>query len=210
MKTIAFYSPCFCLSNRVWHGQIISCTVVIYPNYFKCLGTIFAIFLLQKTHYFLEWTHQILTPSNVSAARCRLLLLSNLAWMMALASRLHYFDWICLWPWPWIFKIKPYIGHNLRIQLTWNQSVTNYLGVMFHILTWPWLTLTLNIQGQTFKLTSSKRSVPQIKSKMSCLDTMSQWYNFDIARDFTYDLDRESSRSNLKWPYMCLQNGWSD
>ena len=73
MKTIAFYSPCFCLSNRVWHGQIISCTVVTYPNYFKCLGTIFAIFWLQKTRYFLERTHQILTPSNVSAARCRLL-----------------------------------------------------------------------------------------------------------------------------------------
>ena len=35
----------------------------------------FRIFLLQKTHYFLERTHQILTPSNVSAARCRLLLL---------------------------------------------------------------------------------------------------------------------------------------
>ena len=73
METIAFYLPCFCLSNRVWHGQIISCTVVIYPNYFKCLGTIFAMFLLQKTHYFLERTHQILTPWNVSAARCRLL-----------------------------------------------------------------------------------------------------------------------------------------
>ena len=73
MENIAFYSPCFCLSNRVWHGQIISCTVVIYPNYFKCLGTIFAIFWLQKKHYFLERTHQI--SSNVSAARCRLLLL---------------------------------------------------------------------------------------------------------------------------------------
>ena len=73
MEAIAFYSPCFCLSNRVWHGQIILCTVVIYPNYFKCLGTIFALFWLQKTHYFLERTHQILTPSNVSAARCRLL-----------------------------------------------------------------------------------------------------------------------------------------
>ena len=30
-------------------------------------------FLLLKMHYFLERTRQILTPSNVSAARCRLL-----------------------------------------------------------------------------------------------------------------------------------------
>ena len=73
METSAFYSSCFCLSNRVRHDQIIYCTVVIYPNNFKCHGTIFAFFLLQKTHYFLERTHQILTPSNVSAARCRLL-----------------------------------------------------------------------------------------------------------------------------------------
>ena len=73
METSAFYSSCFCLSNRVGHDQIIYCTVVIYPNNFKCHGTIFAFFLLKKTHYFLERTHQILTPSNVSAARCRLL-----------------------------------------------------------------------------------------------------------------------------------------
>ena len=38
----------------------------------------FAIFLLQETHYFLERTHQIFTPSNVSAARCRLLIISFL------------------------------------------------------------------------------------------------------------------------------------
>ena len=35
-------------------------------NHFRNFGP-------QKTHYFLERTHQILTPSNVSAARCRLL-----------------------------------------------------------------------------------------------------------------------------------------
>ena len=48
--------PC-CLSNRVWHEQIVLCTIVTDPNNFKCHGTIFAIFWQQKTHYFLERTH---------------------------------------------------------------------------------------------------------------------------------------------------------
>ena len=61
MQAIAFYSPCFCLSNRVWHEQIVLCTIVKDPNNFKCHGTIFAIFWHQKTHYFLERTHQNLT-----------------------------------------------------------------------------------------------------------------------------------------------------
>ena len=61
MQAIAFYSPCFCLSNRVWHEQIVLCTIVTDPNNFKCHGTIFAIFWHQKTHYFLERTHQNLT-----------------------------------------------------------------------------------------------------------------------------------------------------
>ena len=74
METITFYSLSFCLSKRVRHDQIFWCTVVIYPNNFKCHGTIFVIFGPQKTHYFLERTHQILTPSNVFATRCRLLL----------------------------------------------------------------------------------------------------------------------------------------
>ena len=58
MRDIAFYSPCFCLSNRVWYEQIVSCMIVTDPNNFKYHGTIFAIFLHQKTHYFLERTHQ--------------------------------------------------------------------------------------------------------------------------------------------------------
>ena len=49
METIAFYSLCFCLSSHVWHDQIIQRTVVIYPNNFKCHGTIFAIFY-SKNH----------------------------------------------------------------------------------------------------------------------------------------------------------------
>ena len=61
MQAIAFSSPCYCLSNRVWHEQIVSCTIVTDPNNFKCHGTIFAIFRHQKTHYFLERTHQNLT-----------------------------------------------------------------------------------------------------------------------------------------------------
>ena len=61
MQAIAFYSPCFCLSNRVWHEQIVLCTIVTDPNNFKCHETIFAIFWRQKTHYFLERTHQNLT-----------------------------------------------------------------------------------------------------------------------------------------------------
>ena len=52
--------------------------VVIYPNNFKCNWTIFAIFLLKKTHHFLERTHQILTPLNVSTAQCCILLLGML------------------------------------------------------------------------------------------------------------------------------------
>ena len=61
MQAIAFYSPCFCLSNRVWHEQIVLCTIITDPNNFKCHGTIFAIFWHKKTHYFLERTHQNLT-----------------------------------------------------------------------------------------------------------------------------------------------------
>ena len=49
MRAIPFYSPWFCLSNRVWHEQIVSCTTVTYPNNFKCHGTIFAIFWHHKT-----------------------------------------------------------------------------------------------------------------------------------------------------------------
>ena len=44
MRDIAFYSPCFCLSNRVWHEQIISCMIATDPNNLKCHGTIFVIF----------------------------------------------------------------------------------------------------------------------------------------------------------------------
>ena len=61
MQAIAFYLPCFCLSNRVSHEQTVLCTIVTDPNNFKCHGTIFAIFGHQKTHYFLERTHQNLT-----------------------------------------------------------------------------------------------------------------------------------------------------
>ena len=70
MRAIAFYSPCFCLSNRVWHEQIVSCTIVTDPNNFKCHGTIFANFWHQKTHYFLERTHQNLTHRMHDATHC--------------------------------------------------------------------------------------------------------------------------------------------
>ena len=70
MQAIAFYSPSFCLSNRVWHEQIVLCTIVTDPNNFKCHGTIFAIFLHQKTHYFLERTHQNLTHRMHDATHC--------------------------------------------------------------------------------------------------------------------------------------------
>ena len=70
MQAIAFYSPCFCLSNRVWHEQIVLCTIVTDPNNFKCHGTIFAIFWHQKTHYFLERTHQNLTHRMHDATHC--------------------------------------------------------------------------------------------------------------------------------------------
>ena len=93
METSAFYSSCFCLSNRVRHDQIIHCTVVIYPNNFKCHGTIFTFSLLQKTHYFLERTHQILTPSNVSAARCRLLNGAMIVFISALPTRVMELWW---------------------------------------------------------------------------------------------------------------------
>ena len=70
MQAIAFFSPCFCLSNRVWHEQIVLCTIVTYQNNFKCHGTIFAIFLPQKTHCFLERTHQNLTHRMHDATHC--------------------------------------------------------------------------------------------------------------------------------------------
>ena len=70
MQAIAFYSPCFCLSNRVWHEQIVLCTIVTDPNNFKGHGTIFAIFWHQKTHYFLERTHQNLTHRMHDATHC--------------------------------------------------------------------------------------------------------------------------------------------
>ena len=70
MRDIAFYSPCFCLSNRVWHEQIVSCMLVTDPNNFKCHGTIFAIFWHQKTHYFLQGTHQNLTHRMHDATHC--------------------------------------------------------------------------------------------------------------------------------------------
>ena len=72
MQAIAFYSPCFCLSNRAWHEQIVLCTIVTDPNNFKCHGTIFAIFWHQKTHYFLERTHQNLTHRMHDATHCLL------------------------------------------------------------------------------------------------------------------------------------------
>ena len=70
MRDIAFYSPCFCLSNRVWHEQIVSCMMVTDPNNFKCHGIIFAIFWHQKTHYFLQGTHQNLTHRMHDATHC--------------------------------------------------------------------------------------------------------------------------------------------
>ena len=48
MCAIVFHSPCFCLSNHVWHEQIVSCTIVKVPNNFKCHGTIFALFDTKK------------------------------------------------------------------------------------------------------------------------------------------------------------------
>ena len=54
MQAIVFYSPCFCLSDLVWHEQIVSCTIVRDPNNFKCHGTIFAIFDTKKRTTFLS------------------------------------------------------------------------------------------------------------------------------------------------------------
>ena len=54
MQAIAFYSPCFCLSNRVWHEQIVLCTIVTDPNNFKCNETIFAFFCTKKRTTFLS------------------------------------------------------------------------------------------------------------------------------------------------------------
>ena len=70
MQAVAFYAPCFRLSNRVWHEQIVLCTIVTDPNNFKCHGTIVAIFWHQKTHYFLERTHQNLTHRMHDATHC--------------------------------------------------------------------------------------------------------------------------------------------
>ena len=70
MWVIAFYSPCFCLSNRVWHEQIVSCTIVTDPNKFKCHGTIFT-FLTPK-NALLSWANSL--KPNSSNARCHPLL----------------------------------------------------------------------------------------------------------------------------------------
>ena len=60
------FKSCTTWSDYLVHGRNISKQLQISWNHFRN-------FLLQKTHYFLERTRQILTPSNVSAARSRLL-----------------------------------------------------------------------------------------------------------------------------------------
>ena len=52
------------LSDYLVHGRNISKWLQISWHHIRN-------FLTPKTHHFLERTHQILTPSNVSAARCR-------------------------------------------------------------------------------------------------------------------------------------------
>ena len=77
METIAYKLPCFRLSYNVWCDKINQCIDEIDPNNFKSHGAIFAIFFTQKTPYFLERTHKILTQRTSPAARCRPLAVTN-------------------------------------------------------------------------------------------------------------------------------------
>ena len=81
MRAIAFYSPCLCLSNRVWHKQIVSCTIVTYPNNFKCHETIFTIFCHQK-NALLSWANS--PKLNSSNARCH-----PLIWTIVISTYYH-------------------------------------------------------------------------------------------------------------------------